>query len=528
MGVKEDCLITVVIPVYNVELYLDQCLGSVCSQSYQNIEVIVLNDGSTDSSGSICEWWAQKDERISYVQHSNIGLGLTRNRGIQLSKGKYITFIDSDDWIDNDFIKIMYEKMEREHVDICTCDYQEFDESKKELGNIKKSGAASNLLLPHMWGRLFNKNLFTEYDIKMPFGAYEDLATYPILDRLASSTVFVEKSLYYYRVNTGKSIMNNLEYVKQYPEVFHRLINEFKRLNIYESNKDQLATLAFLNMKYGLKRVKKVWEVEEYQQELSRFKHVLQEYFDDNARVYQQKIWVWGSYNLSRLAQYLMFDFDIAEKETTYYGFSSIISLMSEEHVFEMKHTNAFRTNMMRRDFEKTFKHLESSKNDYIVLDFLEERYDILKINHSFVTRSEALDQSSFSVRDFTVIRRDSNECKELWEESCLMMIDLLKRKFSLERIILVESYLCENYQDKNTEMTYSFNNVYQANIILSHYYSFFKDNLPGIKVVRIPEEINYSDKHFVHGCEPFYLNANAIKKLADNILLFIRELTKN
>src|SRR5690606_16938614 len=99
MKVEENELISVVIPVYNVELYLDQCIRSIIDQSYSNIEIILINDGSTDGSHEICEPWANKDGRIKYIKQINQGLGPTRNRGINLANGRYITFIDSDDWI---------------------------------------------------------------------------------------------------------------------------------------------------------------------------------------------------------------------------------------------------------------------------------------------------------------------------------------------------------------------------------------------------------------------------------------------
>lgn len=91
-------LVSVIIPVYNVEAYLDRCLASVTKQTYANLEIILVNDGSTDNSSEICREWYQRDDRIILIEKKNAGLGPARNDAIDLAQGKYIAFIDSDDW----------------------------------------------------------------------------------------------------------------------------------------------------------------------------------------------------------------------------------------------------------------------------------------------------------------------------------------------------------------------------------------------------------------------------------------------
>ena len=112
-------LISVIVPVYNCDRYLPKCLDSILSQSYKNIEIICIDDKSTDNSLGICETYSEKDKRIRIIKRkSNGGLSCARNMGIDASKGDYIAFVDSDDWIDKDFIKVLYENMVDNDADL--------------------------------------------------------------------------------------------------------------------------------------------------------------------------------------------------------------------------------------------------------------------------------------------------------------------------------------------------------------------------------------------------------------------------
>ena len=101
-------LVSIVVPVYNVEKYLERCVDSIRSQTYTNLEIILVDDGATDSSGQMCDDLAQKDERIKVVHKENQGLGLARNSGLQVATGVFVTFVDSDDWIHETHIANLY------------------------------------------------------------------------------------------------------------------------------------------------------------------------------------------------------------------------------------------------------------------------------------------------------------------------------------------------------------------------------------------------------------------------------------
>lgn len=117
-------LITVIVPVYNVEKYLRRCLDSIIGQTYQNLEILCIDDGSIDNSGEICEQYAARDARIKVIHQENQGLSTARNRGLDAAEGEYIAFVDSDDYILEDMYKKMLAKLLDYNVDLCVCQWQ--------------------------------------------------------------------------------------------------------------------------------------------------------------------------------------------------------------------------------------------------------------------------------------------------------------------------------------------------------------------------------------------------------------------
>ena len=116
-------LISVIVPVYNVELLLDRCVSSITNQTFTNLEIILVDDGSTDGSGMICDLWSDKDTRVKVIHKKNGGLASARNAGLVLASGNYISFVDSDDWISPEMLRILYEKINLNNADIAVCNY---------------------------------------------------------------------------------------------------------------------------------------------------------------------------------------------------------------------------------------------------------------------------------------------------------------------------------------------------------------------------------------------------------------------
>ena len=122
----EKGLISVIVPVYNVEQYLDTCIRSVLQQSYPLFELLLVDDGSTDSSGALCDRWKKRDGRIRVFHQDNAGLSVARNKGIREAKGEYLCFVDSDDWIHEAYLQVLYENIRAFHGDAACCRYRSF------------------------------------------------------------------------------------------------------------------------------------------------------------------------------------------------------------------------------------------------------------------------------------------------------------------------------------------------------------------------------------------------------------------
>ena len=124
-------LVSIIVPIYNVEQYLDRCIESLVTQSYINLEIILIDDGSKDTSGDICDLWAQRDKRIRLVHKENGGLSDARNKGLDIATGDIISFIDSDDYISKYFYEKLINIMEQTDSDIVECQFKKFNENER-------------------------------------------------------------------------------------------------------------------------------------------------------------------------------------------------------------------------------------------------------------------------------------------------------------------------------------------------------------------------------------------------------------
>lgn len=215
---KKD-LISIIIPVYNIEDYVSECIESVIAQTYNNIEIILVDDGSTDSSRKICDKYAKKDNRIIVVHKENGGLSDARNVGINTAKGSYLGFVDGDDLVAPDMYQRLIEEAIVTDSDIATCKFDYYD---KNLNTNKKNNekvldvcdgfCAIKYLFNDLicgnyaWNKLYKAALFK--DTEYPKGKYfEDIFTTYKLFLKANKVVLLNDSLYYYRVR-DKQITN--------------------------------------------------------------------------------------------------------------------------------------------------------------------------------------------------------------------------------------------------------------------------------------------------------------------------------
>ena len=154
-------LISIIIPVYNTEKYLERCLNSLIQQTVKKIEIILIDDGSTDSSGNICDNYAKNHENIKVIHQMNRGQAAARNEGLKIAGGKYIGFVDSDDWVKYDMYETMLEVIENENCDVVECDYiqtDKFTQTTEVVADIewkKKIFSGDEILREHLLGTCF-------------------------------------------------------------------------------------------------------------------------------------------------------------------------------------------------------------------------------------------------------------------------------------------------------------------------------------------------------------------------------------
>jgi len=211
-------LISIVVPVYNVEKYLGTCLDSILNQTYKNIEVVLIDDGSTDSSGEICDLYEKEDRRIRVIHKKNGGLSDARNRGVESVKGEYITFVDSDDIISYDMIKALFNLLNDTGADIAVCDpVHVFNQGKPKYVFSKSRTILETYeaicemwyqksFFASAWGKLYKTELFC--DIRFKEGiVFEDVQIMHKVFERASKIVYTPSKLYGYLHREGSITM---------------------------------------------------------------------------------------------------------------------------------------------------------------------------------------------------------------------------------------------------------------------------------------------------------------------------------
>lgn len=254
-----DVLVTIIVPVYNVEKYLHKCVDSLLEQTYKNLEIFLIDDGSTDKSGQICDEYSCKDHRIKVIHKLNGGQGSARNMALSLCKGDYIAFVDSDDWVTEEYIEVLLEHSNESTVSCCG--YYLWSEKHNYINTIDRfyrinvvefinmmedcelklaNGRQNNPIGNYLWNKLWPKHAFES--LKFPNCKYEDC--YIILDLLLkfNNVSIIPQCMYYYRQRGDstiheKSIGNSMDFLNS------RLYQE-KRLIEYDNiyKKAQLLT----------------------------------------------------------------------------------------------------------------------------------------------------------------------------------------------------------------------------------------------------------------------------------------------
>lgn len=247
-------IISVIVPVYKVEEWLDQCISSIINQTYRDVEIILVDDGSPDRCPQMCDEWAKKDKRIRVIHKENGGLSDARNAGLDICTGEWITFVDSDDWLHHQALEKMIDLVQSEHAKLVMASYQQVGENELvdevDISNVSYDiiGYEDAVMMLYQkgkaqvvsWGKLYHRSLWTQH--RFPVGKVneDEFTTYKLMYD-SQKMVFTTCALYYYRIRE-ESIMSDLA-KNQNLDILDAL---WERQNFFEEH--QIDNLAKINI----------------------------------------------------------------------------------------------------------------------------------------------------------------------------------------------------------------------------------------------------------------------------------------
>lgn len=285
---NNNSLISVIVPVYNVDKYLDGCIESIVNQTYKNLEIILVDDGSTDNSPKLCDAWEKKDKRVKVIHKKNGGVSSARNVGIEHASGEYISFVDSDDFLNKDMFKIMINKIKKTNTDLCYCDIyrieldgsisvtnfnSKFYLTSEEMMKLMFKNRCANFAV---WNKLFKTSYVKKISFEESIYVKEDaLFVFQYLD-LISSVSYINIPLYNY-VQQELSVLhsNSLSKYVTSLDAMMKIIEILKKKKIDEYIHEEC------NFIGNYFKIRKRLNVEKINLDVSRFDKVINNYLDD-------------------------------------------------------------------------------------------------------------------------------------------------------------------------------------------------------------------------------------------------------
>ena len=277
-------LVSIIVPIYNVEEYLERCIDSIIKQTYKNLEIILVNDGSTDKSGQICEEYAKKDRRIVYISKKNEGQSIARNAALVIRKGEYVAFVDSDDYLSLCFIEELYKQLQLFKADISVCEFEYVNASEKIIKKkkyISKEGIIEKdeffrmettdfyMFCNALWNKLFRSKIWDNLRF-LPGKHAEDSFAMTEYIKSSEKIAAIRKPLYYYNQRNTSEVhhftIKNLDSAEAWFIRAHYYISlnnlELVRNCIYRvlSLLNRAYTSLDLNNQYNKKRYNEIRE----------------------------------------------------------------------------------------------------------------------------------------------------------------------------------------------------------------------------------------------------------------------------
>lgn len=453
-------VVSLIIPVYNTREYLDKCMESVIAQSYQDIEILLIDDGSTDGSGDLCDGWGRKDSRVRVFHRQNGGLGDARNYGIRQSTGGYIMFLDSDDWVGPEFVAHLYRAASDSNADMAFCDYYKVSNldgsmapflTKVHTDNLIGQPKSAKLLYGAdvaMWVKIYRRALFCENGIRIPDGPYEDTATYGLILASCGKIAHVKEKLLFYRINRAGSILSDFENRKYAKDALEHLCRGMVRLGKFEEFRNQLERFCSRFISYSLREMG-AEQFRTYREGLISF---LFEYFPNAQIPYGYRFLSIGSNNLYCIVNQIPYNLEF----TDHIGLG---------------------------DF--SCSRLQPDQYGCIVIDFQE-------------------DSAVQGVPEPAAIQKTADAIKKTGIQA-----------------VLVQNRLAETYGEYSGEAFFEGQEeIKKSNEIIREKERIFMQAYGnGLKVIPGNEGLLFGDIHSRHGCRPFHLNNAYYLEMADLLI---------
>ena len=531
--------VSVILPVYNVADYIDECMESLCAQTFEDFEALLIDDGSTDDSPGICDSWAEKDSRIRVIHKENGGVSSARNRGIEEAAGRYLAFADPDDWLDPDYLEELVRAAEDADADMAECDLWRVN--GRTGAKIYRS-CYGTMGIPwtreeHMiygstatYKAVTRRSLWIRNAVRLPDCAFESPAVYALVLALANRVVNVKKPMYYYRrfrpaslIETGYAHRDGRPNNTLGIEAMEHLTDEFRRLGLYEEYKETLERAVkyrlsdILAMQFHRKTIR------DHRETAGNFRAFLERTFPESPN---DRYLLVGGYNLNRILVHLK----LLQDPDCRFNFSSIISIADEAPGGEtIRHRNRYREIMLQREEDRSFwSILEQTRPSFLFIDLIEERFDILEREGRLITdsdaRSGAEPDEGAAVKACRRIPRDSGECRQLFAGKSRAFIERVKAAVSDVRVVVVENYLSETAGSPEKQEPFpELESIRKTNAVLKQCYGALYEACPD--AVRIvpgesgeEKDLLFTDRNYEYGAIPSHLNEIVNRKIAKRI----------
>ncbi len=529
---SNDPLVSIVMPAFDVEGFLDQCMETVVAQTMPDFEAILVNDGSNDGTLARCREWEARDPRIRVVDKPNGGVSSARNAGMDVARGTWLAFVDPDDWLEPTYLERLLAEVARTGADRVECDLWRFD---SRTGRETRRSCGGRMGVPFTreeqmrlgptasYKAITLRDVWERNGVRFPDCPYESPAVYALVVALARKLAYVPEPLYHYRrfrqnslVETAYASNGGSQAKPLGVEAMEELVRGFATRGLMDRYGDVLPGVVTYRLSDMLAMYHHRMGADAFDELVAAYRDVVTRLVGEG---HQRPYLVLGGYNLNRI----LLDLDLLQDPRCRFNFSSVIALADEPLAREASHPNRYRELMLGRELSRDlWRALGELRPSWLFWDLVEERHDMGELDGRFVTLSDAFGGSSLSGCELRRIPRASEECRELWERSADAFLARVRAVSPQTRVVVVEAHLAERVGSLAGTRPFDHAEAIRAtNETLDGYHAYLRARHPELAFVDardVPH--HFCDEHHEYGVVPEHLNAIANGHIAQ----FVRE----